>query len=170
MDRNLLIILGNVISGIGMIILFVSTLLKDKRTIIGIQAMNHALSFVGGILLKGYSGAVQDAIGFIRNVVVLKEKQTRLLKILFVGLGLVLGVLFNNRGWIGLLPIIGATEYAMVIVNEKATERTIKKAIIVSTSLWAIYCLFIFNFVNVVANIITASSAVIYLVKNKKQS
>ena len=169
MEVNISIILGNIISGIGMLTLFISTLLQDKSRIIGLQAINHALSVIGGILLKGYSGVVQDAIALIRNVVVLREKQTKFLKILFVGLGLVLGILFNNRGWIGLLPIIGATEYAIVIVNEKTTERTIKKAIIVSTILWGIYSIFIYNFVNVVANLVTMISGILYLVRNKNQ-
>ena len=153
-----------------MLTLFISTLLNDKRQIIGLQAMNHALAVIGGSLLKGYSGVVQDAIGLIRNVIVLKEKQTKFLKILFVGLGLVLGILFNNRGWIGLLPIIGSTEYAIVIVNEKTTERTIKKAIIASTLLWAIYSLFLYNIVNVVANLVTMISAILYLIRNKNQN
>ena len=170
MDGKLLIIIANVISGIGMITLFISTQLKEKKSIIGLQAVNHTLAIIGGLILKGYSGVVQDAIGLVRNIVVIKGKQTTFLKILFVGLGLVLGIVFNNHGWIGLLPIIGATEYAIVIVNEKATERTIKKAIIASTILWGIYSLFILNYVNFVANTITAISAAINLMRNKKVS
>lgn len=170
MNEQLAIILGNLISGLGMLVLFISTFLKDKRRMLAIQSFNHACSVVAGLMLKGYSGVVQDLISLARNVSVLRGHNGRLLRYFFIGSGLVLGVAFNNRGWLGLLPIIASTEYTVVVVKQGATERTLKWAIVASTLCWAVYSLLLYNVVNAAANVITMGSALWYLYRHRPQS
>ncbi|MCI2046845.1 MAG: YgjV family protein [Faecalibacterium sp.] len=168
MNEQFVIVFSNVISGLGMLVLFISTFLRDKRQILGVQCVNHACAIVADTLLKGYSGLVQDVISLTRNLVVLAGRQTRFLKVFFVAAGLLLGMAFNNRGLVGLLPVLAGTEYAIVVVREGTTERALKWAIVVSTLCWAIYSVVLLNFVSGAANLATMLSALIYLFKNPK--
>ena len=167
MSEQIAVILGNVLSGLGMVMLFISTRMQDKKQILCIQSFNHGCSAMAGVLLRGYSGVVQDIVSIARNMAVLRGKLTMVWKVVFVGVGLVLGLAFNNRGVVGLLPIIAATEYAVIVVRDGTTERTLKLAIVVSTICWALYSLFLMNYVNLVANVITCASAVGYLLRKK---
>ncbi len=168
MNEEFVIVFSNVISGLGMLALFISTLVRDKQRILAIQSVNHACAIVADLLLKGYSGLVQDVVSLTRNLVVLAGRQTRFLKIFFVSAGLVLGIVFNNRGLVGLLPVIASTEYAVVVVRDGTTERTLKWAIVVSSLCWAIYSGFLLNFVGCAANLATTISALLYLFRKQK--
>lgn len=167
MNNTALIFLANILSGLGMLAMFVSTRLKDKRQMLGIQSFNHGCSAVAGLLLRGYSGVVQDIVSLVRNLTVIFGRQTKVLNLIFVGTGLVLGLAFNNRGLVGLLPILASTEYAIVVVRPASTERTLKTAIVASTLCWAAYSLFLLNFVNMTANLITCASALLYLYQHR---
>lgn len=147
---------------------FISTLFHSTKRIIGIQTINLVLSTVAGILLQGYSGAVQDAVSLIRNLVVLTGRQNRVLSVLFVAASLILGFLFNNRGVIGVLPIVASVQYAVVVLNPKTSEWILKASIFFNTVCWAIYSFYLYNYVNAIANVVIAVTALYQLVVSKK--
>ena len=80
--------------------------------------------------------------------------------------------MFNNRGIIGLLPVIGNLEYSIAIFKFKDNERALKISFAVSVVLFAIFNTYILNFVGVAANAVILITTIINIVKgsgkNKK--
>ena len=63
-----IVLIANIISFVGAVIMVVSGLLKTKRTILIAQNIQFAIQAVGNILLGGYSGAAINLISIVRNV------------------------------------------------------------------------------------------------------
>lgn len=166
------IIIGNIIAAAGSLSLFVSTVLKEKKQIIGAQGAGSFFLLVSDMFLKGYSGAIQDAVGLIRNIVILAGKNSKAVNIILVLAGVVPGIIFNNHGVLGILPVFANFEFACVTLNPKSNETAMKAAISVSTACWAVYCFIIKNYVSTCVNIVTSTSALIFVIRsliNKKK-
>lgn len=159
------VIAGNIIAAAGSLSLFISTALKGKKRIIGAQGAGSFFLLISDLLLGGYSGAVQDGVGLIRSAVILAEKNSRAINLLLVAAGVIPGIIFNNRGALGLLPVFANFEFACVTLYPKSGEAALKAAIAVSTSCWAAYCFAIQNYVSTAVNIVTAVSAVVFVIK-----
>ncbi len=70
-----------------------STALRSRRKILAVQSVNHALSMAACSLLRGWSGAVQEAVNLVRDLAILLFGQIELLlaEIFFVAAALGLG-------------------------------------------------------------------------------
>ena len=80
-------------------------------------------------------------------------------KIIIIILAVGLSFIFNNLGWIGLLPLVATVVY-IIFMNTKDVVR-FKILIIFSMIMWLIYDLYIksytsgvFDFMSVIANLI----------------
>ena len=71
--------------------------------------------------------------------------------------------------WYGLLPVLATALYSAVIVHPRCNARWIKASTAVCTMMWAVYSLFIRNYVYVLTNVITSASAVLFLLRSRKQ-
>ncbi len=167
-------IVGNVLSGIGMILFFISSFLKSKKKILLFQIGNHSLSSVAQFFFSdghGFSGAVQDSVSIIRNIVIIFNKNNKFLSGLFIFLALGLGVFFNvysylgdHNVWLfvaGFLPVVASLEYSIVILLPNVKVVHIKMAMVVSSLCWAIYGFFIVNYALAIFNIIICISSLV---------
>lgn len=159
------ILIGNVLAVLAMAALFVSTKVKGKNKMIGIQSINLTLSFSSCIILKGYSGAIQNLVGIARNICIIKGVSNTFLNFIFIVVGLILGIVFNNRGILGILPVCSGFVFSVVVVSKKATDRGIRIATTFSTFCWAVYSLIIQNYANFLANVIVFLSSIFYQIK-----
>ena len=107
------IIIGNLSSLLGMSLDSYSSTKKTKKEILFFQNISLFVYGTGSIFLKGYSASAQNFVGILRNIVATKENNSEFLKWFLVALGVALGLIFNNRGLIGLLPIIANLEYSI---------------------------------------------------------
>lgn len=71
--------------------------------------------------------------------------------------------------WYGLLPVLATALYSAVVVHPRCNARWIKASTAVCTMMWAVYSLFIRNYVYVLTNVITSASAVLFLLRSRKQ-
>ncbi len=163
---NLTVIIGNIIAAAGSLSLFISTTSKDKKGILKAQAAGSFFLLLSDFVLKGYSGAIQDSVGLIRNIIILAGKNSKVISVLLVIAGVVPGIIFNNHGVLGILPVFANFEFACVTLYPKSNETMMKGAICVSTLCWAVYCFVIKNYVSTCVNIVTATSALIFVVKS----
>ena len=104
------IILGNACSLLAMITDSVSSTRKTAKGVLLVQSLSQLIYCIGTILLKGYSGAVQNAVSILRNFIAIRKIESRLLEWMLVFLGVALGLGFNNLGLIGYLPVIANLE------------------------------------------------------------
>ena len=133
---------------------------KKKKKILYVQTVQIGLSVVSNIVLGGITGAIINAISMIRNIICYKEKLGTREKIIITILAVVLSLIFNNLGIIGILPVISTVTYVW-LMNVKDV-RKFKLLIAFTMLMWLIYDTVIksytsaiFDFMNLIANVIT---------------
>ena len=86
---NVPFLVSNILSGVGMCAMLASTALRSRRKILAVQSVNHALSMAACSLLRGWSGAVQEAVNLVRDLAILLfGKLNRFWQISFVAAAL----------------------------------------------------------------------------------
>lgn len=160
------IIIGNIVAAAGSASLFFSTIPKSKNGILKMQAAGNFFLLVSDLILKGYSGAIQEVVSLLRNIIILAGKNGRVISIIMIAAGIIPGVIFNNNGLWGMLPIFANFEFACITLYPKSSETLLKVAIVISTMCWAVYCFVIKNYVSTFVNIVTAISALVFIIKN----
>ncbi len=153
------IIIGNIIALIASILMVLAGFQKKKKKILFIQIIQIALSVISNLVLGGYTGAIINAVSCVRDILCYKEKIGNKEKIIIIILAVGLSFVFNNLGWIGLLPLAATVVY-IIFMNTKDVVR-FKILIIFSMIMWLIYDLYIksytsgvFDFMSVIANLI----------------
>lgn len=167
-----LIVLYNILGFIGSGGIFLSTIVSKKDNIMKVQTAGTVMLLAADILAKGYSGAVQDFIGIIRNITVIKDIHKKWLNALFIISGLALGVAANNQGPAGFLPIFANFQFSCLVLWKKADEVIIKLSVCVANICWAIFNLYLMNYANAAVNFAICISAAVFvireLIKRKK--
>ena len=95
------IIVGNVCSLCAMVSDSVSGTRKKHSEILAVQMLSQVFYGAGTIILKGYSSTVQNAVAILRNLTAMKNIRSKVVEWTLILLGVVLGIVFNNRGLIG---------------------------------------------------------------------
>jgi hypothetical protein len=164
------IICGNIVALIASILMLVSGMVKDRKKIIYIQTLQILAFAISDLILGGYTGTIVNLISLVRNYLCYKDKLTNIKQIILIILSVVFSLLFNNLGFLGLLPLISTVVYTC-FMNVKDTIK-LKSLIIFTMVLWLIYDTFIksytsaiFDFFSIIANIVT----IYQLYNNKKQ-
>ena len=90
------IIIGNIIALIASIIMVYSGYLKQKKKILYVQTIQIGLSVLSNIVLGGITGAIINAISYVRNILCYKEKLNNKSKIILIAFATILSLCFNN--------------------------------------------------------------------------
>lgn len=133
---------------------------KTKEKILYFQTVQIGMSVISNIILCGITGAIINALSMIRNILCYKDKLGLKEKIVITILSVVLTFKFNNLGYIGLLPLISTVSYIW-LMNIKNVKK-FKLLIAFTMLMWFVYDIVIksytsaiFDFMNIVANIVT---------------
>ena len=158
------IIIGNICSLCAMVSDSVSSTKKKNSQILAIQILSQVFYAAGSIILKGYSSTAQNAVAVLRNIAAIKKLRYKAVEWLLVLLGVLLGVVFNNRGWLGYLPIVANLEYSIVMFRFKESTKWLKIAFLVNTLMYLAFNIVILNYVggaaNVMVMVITSTSLI----------
>ena len=79
-----------------------------------------------------------------------------------------LGLSANNRGALGLIPVVTTALYTVVCLYARRT-RAIKLNLIVNLLLWAVYELFIMDLVSCVVDTVSAGAAAASLLRGEPE-
>ena len=164
------LIVGNLFSLLAMVADSFSSSRKTVRGMLLVQCLGLGFFAASSICLKGYSAAVQNVVGIFRNLLASSKYQSKKLDWVMVGLAVGLGLLFNNLGLIGTLPVIGNLEYTVAMFRVKDNERVLKFAFLVSICMYAVFNLYIKNFVGLIANIVVISVTASFLIRGGKKA
>lgn len=151
-----IILIANIISFVGAVIMVVSGLLKTKRNILIAQNIQFAIQAVGNILLGGYSGAAINLISIVRNVFCVFVPFTWVWKIVFIALQAGLTIWVNGVALIGLLPLVAACLFTVFL--DTKNDILLKAVLTVAQVLWAVYDFSIQNYAFFVFDILTILS------------
>ena len=124
----------------------------------------------GTIILKGCSSTEQNAVAILRNLAAMKNIKSRVIEWTLILLGVVLGIVFNNRGLIGWLPVIANLEYSAAVFRFRDLERRLKYAFILNMVMYVVFSFAIMNYVGAVANIVVAVTTAISLFRERRKA
>lgn len=166
------IVVANIIILVASLLMVYVGYLKEKKKILYVQLIELCLMVIGGILLNAITGIIINFLECIRNILCYKGKLNNLVKFLIILISSILTLLYNNLGFIGLLPLFG-TILNLLIMN---TNNIIKLKLIMAVSMimWAIYDAYtkaytgaFFDFMFVVVDVVAIIQ--IYKRKGKKK-
>ena len=162
------IIIGNILSLCAMISDSISGTRKKHSQIMAVQIVSQFFYGASSFVLKGYSSTVQNVVAVFRNFAAMKNIKSKVLEWILILAGVVLGIVFNNRGLLGWLPIIANLEYSICVFKFKENEKALKLAFIINMVMYAVFSLVIMNYVGTISCSVIAITTAISLIKSSK--
>lgn len=154
---------ANIFSTIGVLLLAYSTFSDKKNNALLCHAGDSGLNALGNLLVGSYSAVVTHLISFIRNLLNAKGKMNKILLGIITASIVILGLIFNSKGWVGLLPIIASVEYTIWSSKSKDAQG-LRLALIINMALWLVHDLMVgLYFVAATDTIIMILSLVNYI-------
>ena len=141
---------------------------KKVKEFLLFQCVGQVFYLVGTVILKGYSAAVQNAICILRNLAAVWNWKSKILEWGLVIGGVVLGLVFNNLGWLGLLPVVANLAYSLAVFRFKDREVPLKVVFLFNVALYLIFNFCIQNYVGTAANGFLFVSTILFLIKHQK--
>lgn len=166
MDGNL--VFGNLCTLLAMGANAVSSTRKTAKSVLLFQCLSQFVYFICAVVLRGYSAAVQNIVSILRNMAAIKNVKSKTVEWILTGAGVALGILFNNRGLMGLLPVLGNLQYTLAIFRFKDNERLLKTSFLISGACYAIFNVVLYNFVGAVSDIIVIIITAAVLIRERK--
>ena len=164
MDLPINIIIGNGISLIAGIFIILSMWVNDEKEAYKYQFLNAFVLVISSTFFLSWTGVTTMAIAATRNAMVYKDKLTFNWTIFFIVISVILGLLVNTLGFVGILPIIAIVQITLCNYYLKAI-RNIKIGFIVNSAIYVVYFLAILDFSSAVIESITALIGIISLVR-----
>ena len=152
-------LIANIIGLIGSVLMVFMGLLKKKKDVIFTQNIQLLLLGFSNVLVGGYSGSIATAMGLFRNILYSKGKLNMFWIIIIMIASITTGVIFNEEGPIGYLPII-ATIIFLLFMNLKDMVK-FKMMMAVVMFLWFIYDMELGLFTTSLFDLITVFSCLV---------
>lgn len=162
------VIIGNICSLLAMLADSFGSTRKKAKEVLLMQAVSQTIYCIGSIVLKGYSAAVQNVIGVIRNLIATRKGSHKAVEWILIVLGVALGIVFNNRGWLGWFPILANLEYSLAIYWFKDNEYILKITFAVYMLMYTVFNLCLFNFVGFIANMVVIITTVTCIIRDAR--
>lgn len=161
------ILIGNIISFAAAIFLAVSCVVKSRKQIFILQFMNCAVLAVASYFFGSYAAITTLALCCIRNIFIMKDKFSVPIMTVILILVIACGVLTNNRGIIGLLPVIATVEYTICCHYITDVGKT-RISILVNEAIWIIYSFLVLDFSTAITDIIVVTVDIVSIAKGAK--
>ena len=163
------IIIGNVCTVLAMACNAISSAGRSPKRVLWMQNASQAIYGISGIALRGYSATAQNVVSILRNLAAIRDIKSKVLEWVLVVLGVVLGVACNNRGWVGLLPVIGNLQYTLAIFRFRTDEHKLKFFFLISVLAFVVFNYAICNYVGVAADSFVAITTSVMLWKDHRR-
>ena len=163
------LIIGNLCTLLAMGANALSSTRKSAKGVLAVQSVGQLIYLLSAIVLRGYSAAVQNAVSVLRNIAAIRNVKSKVIEWALTIAGVVLGVWFNNRGLIGLLPVLGNLQYTLAIFRIKDNERLLKISFLISVASFLVFNIVLYNFVGLISDTIVVITTAIVLIREGKQ-
>ena len=163
------VVLGNVFSLLAMGADTLSASRKTAKGVLWVQILGQLCYGASALALKGYSAVVQNVVSVFRNLCALYPRCPQWIYGALVAAGVVFGIVFNNLGIIGWLPIIANLFYSAAVFVARGDAFILKAAFLVLTLIFVVFNALILNVVGAVGNVVVVITTGIYLVKEWKK-
>ena len=160
------VLIGNLFAFVAACFTFLSAWSRDRKRIYLYQAAQCFVLAIANVFFASLSGVTTYALCALRNLLLMYERFTPRRCLVFVAAVAGLGVYANNRGVVGLLPVVTTAVYTVGCLFAKQT-RAIKYNLIVNLILWAIYDAFILDLVSCAVDSVSAVTALVSIWREK---
>ncbi len=164
MNLPLNIVIGNAISLIAGIFIILSMWVNDEKKAYFYQFLNAFILIISSVFFLSWTGVTTMAIAAARNLMVYKDRLTFEWTVFFIIISIVLGLLVNTMGFVGLLPIIAIIQITLCNYYLKSIK-TIKTSFIVNSGIYIVYFFAILDFSSAVIESVTALIGLISLTR-----
>ena len=161
------ILAGNLCSFIGACFTVLSAWSRDRKRIYLYQAAQCLILAIANIFFASLSGVTTLLLCALRNCLIAWNRYSGRSCAVFVVSVAIIGLLTNNRGLVGLIPVVTTAVYTVGCYYVKSTL-TIKLNLIVNFVLWTIYDLVICDYVSAAADSVSAVTALASLMRKSK--
>ena len=141
------IIIGNIISFAGCVLMVLAGFIKRKNNIIKLQCAQFSLMGAANIVLGGISGFIANVISLVRNVFTLRFPLNLPAKLVFIIVQAAVTIPFNNHGLIGYLPLLATVIFTWFL--DTKSDMVMKIVMTVTQAMWIVYDTVIKNYVGV---------------------
>lgn len=165
------VIIANIISFVGSLIMVTMGLLRTKKQILLAQCAQCGLMSVSNILLGGWTGLVANVLTVLRNLVCFRRPFTAALRIGFIALQILLSAFTNTLGLIGWLPVGASVLFTWFMDGEDPLR--LKAAIIGAQAMWLVYDLTILNYAGAVFDaltMVTSGVSIFTVLRSRKRA
>jgi len=139
-----IVLIANIISLAGCVIMVVIGLLKTKRQILTAQCVQCGLLGVANLMLGGTTGFVTNVVTVLRNLICFRVPFSTGLKLFFIVIQIALAIPANKLGIVGLLPVMAAVLFTWFLDTDSPIR--LKLVIIAAQLMWLIYDVTILNY------------------------
>ena len=115
-----------------------STFSNKKNKMIWWQAINVIFYGLSNLFFRWLFSSCNKRFNIIKEYSSGKKKLDKKFTIIICILMTIVGVYFNNRAWLGLLPIIASVQYTMCVYVLKSAQR-MRIALIINLLQWMIF-------------------------------
>ena len=131
------IIIANVIDFLAALIQVGSGSIKKKSKILFVQIIQLLMQAVSMLLLGGVTGAVSNVLSCYRNYLCYKDKLNGWWKAALIAASVVMTVLLNDQGWLGVIPVAVCTVY--ILLMDVKDPLKFKLLVTLSFLPWVVY-------------------------------
>ena len=118
-----MVILGELFSLLAALCLAYSTFSNKKNKMIWWQAINAIFYGLSNLFLGAYSAVVTNVLTLFRNTLQVKNKLNRNSTFIICLLMAIVGIIANNKEWLGLLPILASITYTICVYILKSAQQ-----------------------------------------------
>ncbi len=157
-----LVVMANLVSMVGCVLMVAVGFLRKKRTILLVQCVQFAILAAANLMLGAMTGFISGFVSIVRNLVFLKWENTGLMKLAFIAVQLVLSLSVGVHSVLDWLPIAAAVLYTWFL--DVKSEVHLKLVIIAAQSMWLVYDFVYLNYVTCAFDAMTILSNAIGIV------
>ena len=161
------LIIGNIFSLLSATCIAVSVIKKSKKDLIWWQIIDVIFCILSNIALYTYSALTTNSISLIRNILAYKNKLNKNITWILLILCVIAGLWVNNRGIIGLFPIIASASYTVFMFITK-NEQQMRWALVSNLILWFVHDTYVQAYPSALTDLILSIWTAIQIFKYRK--
>lgn len=160
-------LIANIIDFFAAMIQIGTGAVKKKSKILILQIVQLLMQGVAMLLLGGITGAVNNVLSCVRNFICYKEKLNLPWKIFFVAASVVMTILLNNQGLLGMIPAAVCIVY--ILFMDVKDSLKFKMLVMLTFIPWLIYHFILGSYTGAASDAATIIANIVTIIKMRKE-
>ncbi len=161
------LIIGNIFSLLSAVCIAISVIKKNKNDLIWWQILDVIFCILSNIALYTYAALTTNSVALVRNILAYKNKLTEKLTFVLILMCIVAGLWANNRGIIGLFPIIASASYT-VLMHTTRNEQQMRYALISNLALWFVHDFYVQAYPSAITDVVLSVWTTLQIIRHRR--